>query len=148
MTHPTLRLLILCSLLGLPALAAPAPSAGELPDPDAPDLSTLERFEVLTERIKAEQSRLETLEADFRQEKKSQLLLEPEEARGHFYYHAPDRARWEFEEPNRTLVVIRGNEMLTWYRDLGRAERLDVGRQADRVMQYLSASNSLETLQR
>ncbi len=38
--------------------------------------------------------------------------------------------------------------MLTWYRDLKRAERIDVGKQADRVMQYLSASNSLESLQR
>jgi len=38
--------------------------------------------------------------------------------------------------------------MLTWYRDLGRAERVDIGKQADKVIEYLSASNSLETLQR
>jgi hypothetical protein len=38
--------------------------------------------------------------------------------------------------------------MLTWFRDLGTAEQVNVGKQADRVMEYLSASNSLETLLR
>lgn len=119
-----------------------------LPDPDEEGLGGGERIAALLERVKIEQSRLETLEASFRQIKESQLLLEPEESFGTFSYQAPDRARWEFSEPVQTLVVIRGQEMLTWYRELGRAERIDVGRQADRVMQYLSASNSLDTLQR
>ena len=101
------------------------------------------------------------------------MLLEPEVSQGRFWYHAPDRVRWDFERTETadsegsspapsgpapsgnqvgdevdTVVLISAGEMLTWYRDLGRAERVNVGRQADRVMEYVSAGNSLETLQR
>lgn len=121
--------------------------ADDLPDPEAEGLSTTEKLERLIERIKRQQADLQTMEAEFIQRKESMLLLEPEESRGYFWYHSPDRVRWDFTAPNDTVVMIRANEMLTWYRDLGRAERVNVGKQADRVMEYLSASNSLETLQ-
>lgn len=118
------------------------------PDPTDEELSAGERLEALIERIKLEQSNLVTMEADFEQRKESQLLLEPEVSTGHFWYHAPDRVRWSFASPSDTLVTIAEGSMLTWYRDLNRAERVDIGKQADKVMEYLSASNSLETLQR
>jgi outer membrane lipoprotein-sorting protein len=43
-------------------------------------------------------------------------------------------------------MVIRDNEMLTWYKDLGKAERLKVGRVSSQVFRYLNASGSLESL--
>ena len=60
-----------------PALAA---AEQELPSPDAEGLGAAARMEALIERVKIEQSRLETLDAAFRQRKESLLLLEPEEA--------------------------------------------------------------------
>jgi hypothetical protein len=36
--------------------------------------------------------------------------------------------------------------MLTWYRDLARAERVKVGRLSSQVLQYMNASHSLESL--
>ena len=118
------------------------------PDPDAEGIGAAERIERLIERIQYEQSRMETLHADFEQHRESELLLEPETSTGRLWYRAPGAVLWDFAAPSDTLVRIRDGEMLTWFRDLGRAERVDVGRQADQVMEYLSASQSLETLQR
>lgn len=161
-------LLLPLSLCLLPALAAPSAAWGQggkdkdakprtgknaaasaaAPDPDEPGLTTSQRLDRLIERIKWEQSRLKSMEASFVQDKVSVLLIKPEQATGHFAYQAPDKVRWDFDKPSSTTVVVNEEEMITWYRDLKRAERIDVGKQADRVMQYLSASNSLESLQR
>lgn len=155
-----------CLLLLLAFAAAPAWAQGDggkkdggkkegkgnaqavAPDPEAAGITTSQRLDRLIERIKWEQARLKSMQADFVQNKVSTLLIEPEEAHGKFWYQAPDKVRWDFEKPNPTTVLVNEEAMLTWYRDLKRAERIDVGKQADRVMQYLSASNSLESLQR
>lgn len=123
-------------------------AGGEVPDPADPDLTLSERYEALVERISATQAELRTLEARFVQRKESPFLLEPEESRGSFAFAAPDRVRWDFTSPNDTVVVVRGEEMLTWYRDLGRAERVHVGRQADRLLQFLGPAASLDMLLR
>jgi len=132
------------------ALAAPAAGAddGRAPAPDAPGLTLNQRFEALLERVKYEQKRLTTLEADFVQEKASEFLAAPETAHGSLAFKSPDRVRWEYRDPNPISLVIAGDEMLTWYRDVGRAERVKVGRQSSQVFQYLNASGSLESLLR
>lgn len=116
------------------------------PDPTEPGLSGTQRLEALIERIKLEQSRMKTLEAQFVQRRDSELLVDPEESRGVFSYAAPDRVRWEYSSPNPISVVIDGQEMTTWYRDLGRADRLKIGRYSSQVFKYLGASGSMETL--
>jgi outer membrane lipoprotein-sorting protein len=158
-TAPRAAATLALALLLTPALAAQETpretgrrsrggSVAVAPEPDAPGLSASERLDNLIARIKWEQSRLQSMEAKFVQNKASALLLQPEESHGTLWYQAPDKARWEFTTPNPTTVLVGGEQMLTWYRDLKRAERVDIGKQADRIMQYLSASNSLETLQR
>lgn len=124
--------------------------AQEAPITDLADerLTSGERFDALIERIKAQQENLQSLEARFVQTKKSKLLLEPEVSRGTFAYKAPDLARWEFTEPNQTVIVIRNGEMLTWYRDLESAERLAIGKHTAQIEQYLAATNSVERLRR
>jgi outer membrane lipoprotein carrier protein len=122
--------------------------ATNLPDPEAPSLSVTERLDRLVARIKIEQAAMKSLEAEFVQRKESALLLKPEESTGKFWYQAPDRVRWEFSAPNQTTVLIKADEMLTWFQDLKKAERVNVGKQADRILQFLSAGNSLETLQK
>lgn len=129
---------------GAAGATPPAPPA----DPDAPGLTTVQRLAALLERIKLEQAKIQTLEAGFVQKKNSSLLLAPEESRGRFAFQAPDKVVWEFESPSEILVQISGDAMLTWYRDLGTAEKVGIGRQSARVFQFLGAANSLETLQR
>lgn len=116
------------------------------PDPDAPGLSLSDRSAALLDRIRAEQARLSSLEADFFQRRESEFLAEPEDSRGTFAYSAPDLVRWDYLEPTPVSMVIHDNEMLTWYKDLGKAERLKVGRVSSQVFRYLNASGSLESL--
>jgi outer membrane lipoprotein carrier protein len=138
------RLLFLacCGPLFAAALAAAAPPA----DPGAPGLSASQRLAALVERVKLEQRGLRTLEADFAQRRESELLVLPEEARGNFAYQAPDKVRWDYREPNPMTILVRGQEMTTWYRDLKRADRLDVGRYSAEVLRYMGASGSLQKL--
>ena len=74
------------------------------------------------------------------------MLAAPEASKGTFSYAAPDKVRWEYTSPSPITVVIRGDEMTTWYRDLKRAETLKVGRYSSQVFKYLGASGSLQTL--
>jgi len=133
----------------VPAVRAEAsvPSTvSELPDPMDRSLKNHERLEALILRVKQEQTRMKTLQASFVQIRESELLEEPETARGAFYYSAPDLVRWEYETPNPISVVLDGREMVTWYRDLQRADRLKIGRYSSQVFKYLGASGSMETL--
>ena len=127
------------------ALRADDATTGNLADER---LTGGERFEMLIDRIKSQQASLQSLEARFVQTKKSMLFLEPEISKGTFAYRAPDLARWEFSEPSETVMVIRDGEMVTWYRDLGTAERVAVDKHAAQIEQYLAATNSVERLQR
>ena len=130
------------------ALAAPSAAETGLPDPEEPGLSASERIERLIERIRIEQAAIETLHADFEQTRESELLQEPEMSTGELWYAIPGSVLWDFDQPSNTLVCIRDGEMLTWFRDLGRAERVDIGRQSDQVLEYLSAGGSLDTLRK
>jgi outer membrane lipoprotein carrier protein len=136
------RLALAASCLAAGALAAAPPP----PEPMAPGLSPSARLAALIERVKSAQKNLKSLEADFVQRKQSEFLAAPEESRGSFQYLSPDRVRWEYAEPRPITLVLHDDEMLTWYRDLGRAERLHVGRVSAQVFRYLNASGSLESL--
>ena len=137
-------ILLVVFLLAASPLAAPL--LAQAPDPDAEGLNSRERLAALVARIQTEQESLRTLEASFTQRKESLMLVEPEVSEGVVSYQAPDRVRWELSAPTPTVVVIREGEMLTWYRDLGRAELLHVGRQTDQILQYMSVGGDLETL--
>ena len=135
--------LLLALLAVTPAFAA-KPAA--VPDPLAPGLSGPDRLTALVERVKLEQRQLKTLEARFTQQQESSMLTTPEESKGVFSYAAPDKVRWEYASPSPITVVIRGDEMTTWYKDLKKAETLKVGRYSSQVFKYLGASGSLQTL--
>lgn len=139
----TLTVILAALLLAAPVSAAKAP---KVPDPLASGLTGPQRLDALVERVRYEQRQLKTLEARFTQQQESSLLAAPEESKGVFSYAAPDRVRWEYLSPSPISVVIRGDEMTTWYRDLKRAETLKVGRYSNQVFKYLGASGSLQTL--
>jgi len=115
-------------------------------DPTASGLSARERLSVLIQRVKLEQNHVETMSAAFRQEKKSEMLTEPSVDLGLFYYRAPDQVRWEYQEPEAMLVVIDGEELVTYYQEQGLAERASIGDISEQVFKYLGASGSLDKL--
>lgn len=121
-------------------------AASDVPDPSEPGLSADEQLRRLLARVQYEQRNTRTLHADFRLLQQSELLLEPQESAGELFYRAPDEVRWEYSSPEPMTVLIREDRMLTWYRDLKRAERTQVGSYSERVMKYLNAANSLDAL--
>ncbi|MGD2114314.1 MAG: outer membrane lipoprotein carrier protein LolA [Acidobacteriota bacterium] len=149
MTRSILRVaLFVCLLCGPFAgwIATASAAASTPPDPDAAGLSSGERLDALFDRVKLEQKQLQSLEARFVQRKESELFVKPEEARGTFSFLAPHRVRWEFLEPDPMVVVIDEDTMTTWYRDLERADVMQIGRYSEQVFKYMGASGSLETL--
>jgi outer membrane lipoprotein carrier protein len=140
-----MRVRLLCSFAIL-SLASGLWAEDSVPDPRSPNLEPGQRLQALIQRVRYEHSNLVTLEADFVQLKESALLLEPAEATGVFSYASPDKVRWEYLEPNPISLLVAGEEMTTWYRDLDQAERVQVGRQTQRILDYLGAGSSLETL--
>jgi len=135
------------SLLVLP-LAAAAMADDSLPDPRREDLAPSDRLGALLDRMQIEQAAVETLEADFVQLKESQFLMAPAESAGQFSYSAPDRVRWEHRSPTPISLLITGEEMVTWYRDLEKVERMLVGRHSQRILEYLGATGSVEQLRK
>ncbi len=142
---PKLRQAALAVSVAAVTLSASAPTAS-VPDPRNQDLTPSERLAALVERVRLEQSKLETLEAEFTQLKVSSMLVEPEVSEGTFSYAAPDRVRWEFETPIPISLLISGEEMTTWYRDIDRAEKVHVGRHSQRILQLLGAGSSVDQL--
>ncbi len=132
----------------IPAIAALCclPSALPAQPPGPWEVTADRRLESLVERMRYEQEQLTTLEASFVQHKTSELLLEPEVARGVFSYAAPDRVRWEYREPNPISMLIDGDRMTTWYRDIDQVEEVEIGRHSQRVLEYLGAGSSLSRL--
>jgi outer membrane lipoprotein-sorting protein len=136
-------ILLLALLVSVPGYAAKEQTP---PDPLAAGLTGPQRLTALVDRVRYEQRQLKTLEARFTQQQDSSMLTAPEASKGVFSYAAPDKVRWEYVSPSPITVVIRGDEMTTWYKDLKRAETLKVGRYSNQVFKYLGASGSLQTL--
>ena len=139
-------LLLLLSGVLTPGVPAIAQVPDELPHPRSQELRPSERVSVLLDRVRVEQNRLLSLEADFIQIKESALLVEPVESQGGFAFSAPDRVRWEYVSPNPISILIVNEEMTTWYRDIQQAERVSVGRQSQRVLEYLGTGSSMDDL--
>lgn len=131
--------------VGLPGSFAES-HATILRDPQDTSLTGTQRVEALIEKVREAQTAVQTLTADFVQYKESSMLVEPVEATGRFYYSAPDRVRWEYETPDPIAVLITDEEMTTWYRDIDQAEKVHVGRQSQRILEYLGAGSSMDEL--
>ncbi len=101
---PLIRICVACLLL---AISCPAWSEDALPDPRGEGQSPSEKLTALVERVRLEQSRVSSLEADFKQLKESSMLVEVVEAVGTFAYSAPDHVRWDYRSPEPDLDVDR-----------------------------------------
>jgi len=121
-------------------------STASILDPRDSTLEPSQRLEALLERCRTGQSAIRTLEAEFEQRKENALLVDPNVAQGVFSYAAPDRVRWEYQTPDPISMLITEDELTTWYRDLGKVERIQVGSRSQRVLEYLGAGSSLDDL--
>ncbi len=139
--------LVLVGVIGISSSVAAATGSGTITDPRAEGLSAPEKVEVLLNRVKSEQEKIETLAANFVQMQRSEFLVEPEESRGRFYYSAPSDVRWEYQSPDPITVLINEGTMTSWYRDLGRADKIQVGGKSARILEYMGAGGNMKALE-
>jgi len=123
--------------LGAAALAFPL-SAAKSPKADSLD-------EVIR-RVQLAQTKTNTLQADFRQEKTLALLSKPEVSSGRFVYSKPNNVLWTYDAPKRVTMLIANGMLTTYYPDLNKAERIEVKRYQDRIFKYMGASGAIDEL--
>jgi outer membrane lipoprotein-sorting protein len=118
--------------LALPVAAARAPKADSLDD--------------VIRKVQLAQTKTNTLQADFRQEKTLALLSKPEVSTGRFVYSKPNNVLWTYDAPKRVTMLIANGMLTTYYPDLNKAERIEVKRYQDRIFKYMGASGAIEEL--
>ena len=94
-----------------------------------------------------EQQKLKTLEARFVQHQESSHARRARGvARASSPTPRPTGCAGSTSSPSPISVVIQGDQMTTWYRDLQPRRPLKVGRYSNQVFKYLGASGNMETL--
>lgn len=63
------------------------------------------------EEIRGATGTIQTIKADFVQEKHLSILSKPFISKGVFYYQAPDSLRWEYTSPVRSILLMHKGKM-------------------------------------
>ncbi len=105
-----------------------------------------ETLEEVLAKIRQRQKTVDTIEAEFRQEKTVDLLADTQISSGTFSFATPDKVRWDYVEPTPVVMVIAEGHLTTWFPELHRAETLEVSRFQDRIFKYMGAGNALDEL--
>ena len=113
------RLLCLC-LSWIPA--SPASAGSEEAPEQRPDVK-----EVLS-RLEDRISGVQTLKADFIQEKHLVVLEEPLVLKGTIFMQTPDHFSWIVREPLRYSMVIRGEVVHQWDEDTQRIQKMSLSK--------------------
>src|SRR3954447_25343303 len=123
--------------LALCAAALAVPAAART-NPDSLD-------EVI-KKVQLAQSKTNTLQADFRQEKTLALLSKAEVSTGRFVYQKPNNVLWTYDAPKKVTMLIAEGVLTTYYPDLRKAEKIEVKRFQDRIFKYMGASGAIDEL--
>ena len=105
-------------------------------------------IEQVVKKVQEQQARTNTLQAEFRQEKVLALLAKPEVSTGMFVYSKPNSVLWNYDSPKRVTMLISKGMLTTYYRDLNKAETVDVKRFQDRIFKYMGMSGAIDELGR
>lgn len=73
------------------------------------------------------QTNLQTWSADFTQVRTLKSLTQPLTAKGHVWFAAPNRFRWELGKPPKTIAIREPDQLTVVYPLLKRAERYPLG---------------------
>lgn len=110
------------------------------------DLKGGAKLNALVDLVVEQQRSVSTLRARFVQRKSSALLLNPVDSTGDFRFLAPDRVRWDYEEPDRMVVIFSGETLTTYRPDDKSAEQVKVARQSRRFVKILAGTQPLDEL--
>ncbi len=119
---------------------APAMPAGEK--------STSPEVAELLEKVLASQQETATIQGRFVQCKTMALFKDPERSTGRFCYRQPDLMRLDYENPSRVILLLEGDNLVTYYPELKEAERFDIRKQKKRVFDHLIGESGIGQLQK
>ena len=84
-----------------------------------------ERIQLL-ERLRERQRKVQAVRATVAQRKRHPLLTEEAVSEGTLLFQRPDRLRWEVAKPERTIILIDRQTLLTYRPERKEAERRDL----------------------
>lgn len=87
------------------------------------------KTEAILLRIKQASSNIESLEGDFVQKKKLEILKDMPDSYGKLYYMSPGRLRWEITAPVIMGFIINGEHGKKWRGKDGRSMKFDLSRE-------------------
>lgn len=96
-------------------------------EPDIPEDNNNKESILL--RIKEASSEIATLQGDFVQRKKVEILRDMPDSNGRFYYKKADCLRWEIVDPVIMGFVVNGNRGKMWRGEEGKFRKFDVSRE-------------------
>jgi len=86
------------------------------------------KTEAVLLRIKQASSKIETIEGEFVQKKKVEIVKDMPDSYGKLYYRNPDRLRWEILQPVTMGFIINGDHGKKWRGQDGKSTRFDVSK--------------------
>ncbi len=104
------------------------------------------KLDAILDRVARRQKGLRTLRGDFRQTRKSHMLLAEEETRGEFFYRAPDAVRWDYSAPDSMTVLIVKNVVVTTNPDLGSVSKTKISKRQRRFVSMFVGAEALDEL--
>lgn len=91
-----------------------------------PQLTAKERLKAVLNGFDRAQENTKTLIAAFQETKTLQLLTDPVESSGYFYFSKPNRVKWEYREPETKVYLLTEDSYTAYYPEQKRAEKVNV----------------------
>ena len=99
-------------------------------------------------RMREAQHATKSMSSEFRQVKEDALFAEPSIQSGHFAFQNPDKFRWDYEKPERVVVVATKDSFQRYLPDQKLLRQLDLAKNRRRVFNYFGIGSDVEVLQR
>ena len=93
---------------------------------NVPHLTAKERLKAVLTGFDRAQENTKTLIAAFQETKTLQLLTDPVESSGYFYFSKPHRVKWEYREPETKVYLLTEDSYTAYYPEQKRAEKVNV----------------------
>lgn len=115
---------------------------------NVPTLSGEERLRTILAGFDAAQENTETLVASFQEKKNLQMLKEPVESSGSFYYSRPNRVKWEYRKPESKIYLLTEDSYMAYYPEQKRAEKVNVQRYSSKLFRAFGIGQTTSELKK
>jgi outer membrane lipoprotein carrier protein len=115
---------------------------------NVPTLSAEERLRTILDGFDAAQEGTNTLVASFQEKKNLQMLQEPVESSGSFYYSKPHRVKWEYRQPESKVYLLTEDSYMAYYPKQKRAEKVNVQRYSAKLFRAFGIGQTTSELKK